>query len=286
MKIEITDEQKILYPKDKLTKLDIANYYNDIARVMIPHVKDRPISMKRFPNGIKGESFFQKKLPDYFPKWIKTASVLVKERKSRQKQVMIQNVSTLLYLANQATLESHIWLSRYDKINNPDKLVFDLDPSKSKTFQDLVDAAFILKKHLEGDGLVPFVMTTGSKGLHVVVPLRRTVSFDESRKYAREVVATIVQEFPKKYTDQLRKTSRRGRIFFDYLRNAYAQTTIAPYALRALPGAPVATPLDWRELRNKKLHAQSYNIKNIFQRLSKKDDPWKDFKKRSRGLPK
>jgi bifunctional non-homologous end joining protein LigD len=283
--VEISHEQKILYPKDKLTKLDVAQYYKDIAPVMLPHIKDRPISMRRFPNGIKGKNFFQKGVPDYFPNWVRTASILVKERKTRQKQVMVQDVATLVYLANQANLEFHIWLSRYDKINRPDKLVFDLDPSKKQSFGELVEAALILKEYLEDDGLFPFVMTSGSKGLHVVVPLRRTVFFDESREYARGIVREIVQSYPKKYTDQARKFSRRGRIFIDYLRNAYAQTSVAPYSLRALPGAPVATPLDWKELKNKKLHAQSYTIKNIFQRLSKKDDPWKNFRKKSRSLP-
>lgn len=274
--IEIVHPEKYLYKKERVSKSEVLNYYERIADHMLFHVLGRPISMKRFPDGIDEEGFYQKEVPDYFPKWIKTAHVPVKEEKKSQKQVLIHSRATLLYLANQAAIGIHIWLSRHDKLDTPDRMIFDFDPSKitKKSFKEIVEAARMLKRILKDVGLTPFVMTTGSRGLHVVVPIKREKSFDEVRAIAKAIAETVEKRYPDLYTTETKKNKRKGKIFIDYLRNAYGQTSIAPYSLRPRRGAPIATPLDWAELGRIK-GSTHYTIENIFKRLSQKEGPWK-----------
>lgn len=281
MKTKFTNEDKILFPKDKITKGDLIAYYARVSGRMLPLIKGRPISMKRYPDGIKKEGFVQKKVSDYFPDWIKTKSVGRKEQSSI-KMVVCNNKDTLLYLANQACITPHIWQSKIDDLKRPTRMVFDLDPS-GKDFARVIEAAKDLQDILEHDyKLKTFVMTTGSKGLHVVVPIKKGPSFEEVRGFARDVGKILVDELPGKYTLNPRKASRRGKLFIDYLRNGYAQTAVAPYAVRALDGAPVATPLSWRELTSR-LSPQSHTLKNIGRRLSKAD-PWAGFERAARKL--
>ena len=182
--------------------------------------------------------------------------------------------SDLIYLANQACLVPHVWLSREDNIENPDKLVFDLDPS-GENFGEVKFAAFKLKKVLEDKGLTSYVMTTGSKGLHVTIPIKADHPFKKVRDFAEELARQLAKNYPDRLTTESRKVKREGRLLLDYMRNAFGQTSVVPYALRALPDAPVAAPLDWEELKRSKLNPRSYNINKIFYRLSQKEDPWK-----------
>jgi bifunctional non-homologous end joining protein LigD len=279
--IEITHPEKIWFPKEKIKKSDIVQYYYDIAPVMIPHMKDRPLSMHRFPDGITGEDFYQKDAPDYFPSWIKRVDV--KKTGGVIHHVLCNNQATLVYLATQAVLTPHVWLSKAPKINFPDRLIFDLDV-ETKEFFLVRETALLLKDFFEDLGLVPFVKTTGSRGLHVEVPLKPTVEFDVVRSFAKEVADYFAAQYPKKLTTEVRKEKRKGRLFLDIARNAYAQTAVAAYAVRARPGAPVATPLVWEEVEDTKLTSQKYNTQNIFKRLDKMGDPWKDINKYARTL--
>jgi len=281
MKVEITNKDKILFPKDKITKGDLIAYYVKVSARMLPLIKDRPISMKRYPDGIKKEGFVQKKVSDYFPNWIKTKAVGRKEQASI-KMLVCNNKDTLLYLANQACITPHIWQSKIEDLKKPTRMVFDLDPS-GKNFAQVMEAAKDLRDILEHDfKLKAFVMTTGSKGLHVVVPIKKGPSFEEVRTFASEVGQILVEELPGKYTLNPRKSSRCGKLFIDYLRNGYAQTSVAPYGVRALNSAPVATPLSWRELTSP-LSPQSYTLKNIGRSLAK-TDPWAGFERAARKL--
>jgi len=272
--VETSREDKIFFPEDKITKGDLIEYYERIAETILPHLRDRPLTMRRYPDGIKGESFFQKKIGDYFPDWIETKKV--KKQGGAVTHVVCNNAATLVYLANQASIELHPWLSRQDKPNYPDQLIIDLDPS-GDDFEQVRFGAGVVKRLFDKLGLTAFLKTTGSKGLHVLVPLDRRASFDQVRTFARDVGRLLAARHSEKLTTEARKAKRRGRLLIDIARNAYAQTAIAPYAVRAIPGAPVAMPLDWDELEDNKLHAQSYNIKNVFPRLSRKPDPWKDL---------
>jgi bifunctional non-homologous end joining protein LigD len=239
--------------------------------------------MQRFPNGIAADSFWQKEVPDYFPAWIERATFEIKEEQRAQTQVVCNNVETLVYLANQACITFHIWLSQIDKLDYPDKMIFDLDPP-TDDFESVRTTATSIREVLTEIGLTPFVMTTGSRGLHLVVPLDHSADFETVRDFARAFAEVMAARDPKRLTTATRKSERKGRLFLDYLRNAYGQTSVAPYTVRAKPGAPVATPLDWDELAEPGLQSQSYTLQNIFQRLSQKEDPWRDIWSQARSL--
>lgn len=278
MKVEITNEDKILFPKDKITKGDLIAYYETVASRMIPLIKDRPISMKRYPDGIKKEGFFQKEISKYFPDWIKSKAVERKE-KSSIKMVVCNDKDTLRYLANQACITPHIWQSTIKDLKKPNRIIFDLDPP-GKDFSRVIEGAKYLREVLKDDfKLTSYVMTTGSKGLHVVVPLKPLYSFEEVRAFAKKVGQVLAQEEPSLYTLNPRKSGRTKKIFIDYLRNGYAQTAVAPYAVRALDGAPVAMPLSWNELTSR-LTPRSFTLKSIKRRLAKVD-PWKGMRPQS-----
>lgn len=278
MKVEITNEDKVLFPKDKITKGDLIAYYTTVSSRILPLIKDRPISMKRYPDGIKKGGFVQKQVLDYFPNWIKTKAVKRKEQSSI-KMLVCNDKDTLRYLANQACVTPHIWQSTLKDLKRPNRMVFDLDPP-GKNFSLVVEGAKFLREVLEHDfKLKSYVMTTGSKGLHVVVPLKPLHSFEEVRAYAKEVGQVLATEDPTHYTLNPRKSGRRSKLFIDYLRNGYAQTAVAPYAVRALDGAPVAMPLSWNEV-TARLSPQSFTVKNIKRRLSKAD-PWKGMRPQS-----
>jgi bifunctional non-homologous end joining protein LigD len=278
--IEVGHADKIFFPEDGYTKWDMVDYYHRIAPVMLPHMKGRAVTMLRMTDGIHGESFYHKEAPAYFPDWIKRAT-LPKEG-GVTNYVVCDDAATLTYLADQACVTPHLWLSRVNKPRKPDMMIFDLDPS-GEDFEMVRNAAFSLKELLEKLGLKPFVKTTGSRGVHVVSPLAPKADFDEVRSFAEDVARYLALSDSNNLTVEQRKEKRKGRVFIDTLRNSYAQTAVAPYALRAKPGAPVATPVTWEELRGKKLGPQSYNLKNIFKRIASVKDPWAEIWKVEAG---
>ncbi len=282
--IETSNEDKEVFPDAGLTKGNVIDYYEKIAGVMLPYLKDRTVSMQRFPDGIGTKGFYQKKAGGYFPDWIDTVSV--KKEGGANTQVVINKAATLVYLANQAMLTPHIWLSRTDKLDHPDRLVFDLDPPDDD-FTPVREAAKKVCHFLDDElGLPVFVQTTGSRGLHVVVPLDRSAGFDSVREFAQDAAKILAGRHPDTLTVEVRKNKRQGRLFLDTARNAYAQTFVAPYALRPRAGAPVATPLELEELKDPKLHARRFTVKNIFRRLGGREDPWKGMNRRAVSLKK
>ncbi len=282
--VTTTNEDFILFPKSKITKGELVDYYYEIAPIMLLYTKNRPLTMVRYPRGIDQEGFYQKDTPDYFPNYIKRKIIKKKEGGSTA-YVVCNNEATLVYLANQGCITPHLWLSKIDKLHYPDKMVFDLDPPPlGKNFALVRKTALRLKDILEEIGLVPFVKTTGSKGLHVVVPLKRTANFDEVRAFARQIAEQLIVQDSKNLTLEIRKDKRRGKIFIDILRNAFAQTAVAPYAVRPKEKAPVATPISWDEVHDSKLTSQRYNIKTVFKRLEKYGDEWEDMNKCARSI--
>lgn len=282
--VEITNPDRILFPADKITKRELIDYYLDIASYCLPWAKNHPMTMLRYPNGIKGEGFFQKNVGSYFPAWIKT--VAIKHEASLVNYVVCNNAATLAYIANQACITPHLWLSRIDKLHIPDRMIFDLDPSGSN-FDLVRKTAKDLRMLLEDElGLTAFVMTTGSRGFHIWVPLKRSLMFDVVHELAETIGQIIVKRYPKTATLAMPKVQRKGKVFIDYLRNSYSALAVMPYAVRAKPGAPIATPLHWDELNDSKLDPQKYTIKNIAKRLAKIDDPWANMAKIACSLKK
>lgn len=271
--IEITHPDKILFPKSEITKKEIIDYYSAITDRMIPYMKGRPIAMKRYVNGIGREGFFQKKAGEYFPSWIKTEKV--KKENGFVNQVIVDSKDTLAYLANQDVIEFHLFLSNISDLGKPDKIIFDLDASLDK-FNDVKKVALSLKNELDKIGSKSYVMTTGSRGLHVVAPIKQNISFGEAKEFALSIAKRIEN---KNTTLQQRKEKRGNKVFIDILRNNYAQLAIAPYSVRAREGAPVAMPILWSEL-SKINSSQQFNIFNSLKRK----DAWIGFGKKSFDL--
>lgn len=268
-------KNKVLFPRSGITKNDVIRYYEKIADHILPYLKHRPLTMQRFPKGILEEGFFQKHIPSYFPDWIPT--VKIRKVGGWVNHVVCNTKETLLYLVSQDVLTFHVALSKIDKIDYPDKLIFDLDPPKGN-FDLVIKAAKALRDLLEESlTLKTFIMTTGSRGLHVVIPLSQKENFIEAHDFAKIIANHISNANPKEFTTALRKDKRKGRLYIDYLRNSYSQTSVSPFSLRALENAPVATLLSWDELDDITLNAQSYTIDTIFNRLGAKRDPWEGF---------
>ena len=279
--VELSSLDRVLFPDVGVTKGDLVEHYRKVAGRMVPHLKGRPVSMQRFPGGIEEEGFFQKAAPDYFPDWIARAKV--RKEGGTVEHVVCDNAATLVYLANQGCITPHVWLSRADRLHNPDRLIFDLDPPRDD-FEAVRFAAHKLRDLLGELGLDPFPMATGGRGLHLIVPLDRGADFDAVRAFARDIADLLAARHPKRLTTESRKSKRRGRLFLDTLRNAYAQTAVPPYAVRARPGAPVAVPLSWDELSDPDLRGGSWNTRNVSARVEGKNDPWKGIARRARSL--
>jgi bifunctional non-homologous end joining protein LigD len=278
--VKVTNAGKVLYPGDGVTKGDLVDHYLLVAGRMLPHVRGRPVAMERYPDGIDGERIFQKDVPGYFPGWIDR--VKVHKEGGTLQQVVCEQAATLAYLANQACITPHVFLSRTDRLDHPDQLVFDLDPA-GDDFEQARQAALALRSLLEELELPSFPKTTGGKGVHVTVPLDRRADFDTVRRFARQVAAVLAGRQPDRLTTEQRKQQRKGRLYLDVMRNAYAQTAVPPYAVRARPGATVATPLDWSEVEDRSLRPSAFTVGSVPARLEAAD-PWKDLRRRGRSL--
>jgi bifunctional non-homologous end joining protein LigD len=249
---------------------------------MLPHISFRPVSMQRFPDGIDGKGFFHKDIPDYFPDWLRR--VEVPKSGGTVTHVYVCDSDALVYLVNQNTITPHVWLSRADRVWQPDRMVIDLDPPPGSDFNAVRRAARHSGDLLRELGFTPFAQVTGSKGIHVWTPLRRRAGHAEVRSFAGDLARVLAACHPDDLTTEWRKEKRDGRILVDTARNTYAQTAVPPYAVRPRPGAPVATPIEWEELSDSKLRPDRWNVRNVLRRLRAKGDPWADISSYARGI--
>jgi bifunctional non-homologous end joining protein LigD len=279
--VRISNPDKLMFPDLGISKRNLVDYYSAVAEVMLPEIKGHLLTLERFPNGIDGKRFYQKDMSDYFPDWI--------DRKTVPKQggevthVVASEPAALAYLANQACVTLHMSLSRQDAVDYPNQMIFDLDPS-SDDFGAIKSTALDLKDVLEELGLHSVVKTTGSRGLHVTIPLSRKDDFATVRAFARDLATHFAEQFPDRLTVEGRKEKRRGRIFVDWLRNSYGATAVAPFSVRARPGAPVAMPISWDEVKSARLTPSRYKMSNAVKVISKRDDPWKGWRRKARSL--
>jgi bifunctional non-homologous end joining protein LigD len=280
-RVKVSRPEKVLFPDDGITKADLAAYYERIAAAMLPHVRARPVMLQRFPNGIGSRPIVQQKAREHFPSWVHRVTV-ERETGGTITHATIDDAATLVYLADQACITPHVWLSRGDRPRNPDQMVFDLDPPEDG-FSLVLDAARVLREALEDLGLVPFVRTSGSRGLHVHVPLDRRAGFDRVRALSRRIARDVAEARPGRFTVEQRKAERDGRLYLDVMRNGYGQTVVAPYAVRPRPGAPVATPLDWSEL-DRRLRPERFTLQTVPRRVERDGDPWEHMRARARSL--
>jgi bifunctional non-homologous end joining protein LigD len=279
--VRITHSDRVVFPRARLTKLDLARHYERVAPLMLPYVRDRPLALQAFPDGIEGNGYFMKAVPGYFPEWVDRTTV--PKKNGTITHVLAQDAATLVYLAGQNVITLHTWLSRADEPRQPDRLTLDFDPSGGG-FAEVRAAARAAGDRLRDLGLVPYAMTTGSRGIHIVCPLRRGASFPDVHEFARAIAEDMVADDPRHLTLEWRKADRGNRIYVDVNRIAYAQHAVAPYAVRPRPEAPVAVPLHWEELSDRALKPDRWTVTNVDARLED-GDPWRGMNRRGRALP-
>jgi bifunctional non-homologous end joining protein LigD len=273
--VRFTHPDRIVFPDVKITKRDLAAYYTEVAPFLLPHLEDRPLSLVRCPDGVGKACFYQKHLGESMPEAVR--GIPIKEKGGTATSIVIDDLAGLISLVQMGVLEIHPWGSREDRLDRPDRLIFDLDPAEDLTWGDVVRAARLARDRLKDLGLDSFVRTTGGKGLHVVVPLVRRASWEELKALARAFADAVVREHPKQYIAQSSKAKRPGKIYIDYLRNERGATAIAAYSTRARAGATVATPLSWDEL-SASSRPDRFNTRTVPRRLeSMKRDPWEGF---------
>src|SRR5258708_6536388 len=245
-KLELANLQKVLYPDENIVKAELIEYYLKVAPTILAHVKGRPLSLVRFPDGIGGESFFQKNRPNWAPDWLEHVT-LGEEKKD---YVIATEEASLVWLANLACIELHQMHSRAPHFDKPDYIVYDFDPPEAVAFPQVAELPKEFKEHLEGFGYHAFVKTTGRKGLHIVTPIEPKWEFHQAFEAARALAQPFVDSRPSSMTLQISKESRKGKTLLDIYRNRTSQTIISAYSVRGLPGAPVSVPLNWEELES------------------------------------
>jgi len=282
--VETSSEDKVLFPESGFTKGDVIDYYERAWQLMAPWLENRCLTIQRFPDGIDRDGFFQQHRTGYLPEFVGACTLSTASGDDEIEHIVVNNRAALAYLCNLGAITFHGWLSNVQDPNRPDRVVFDLDPS-GDDLDAVVLAARRLRDALDGAGLVPFVMTTGSSGMHVIAPLNCARTFDEVRDFARSLASDVADSVPDRLTIEQRKSARKGRLYIDVMRNAYGQTSVLPYSLRVLPGAPCATPLRWDELERHDIDPRMFRMDNIWRRLGRIEDPFHDFAEHARRLP-
>jgi bifunctional non-homologous end joining protein LigD len=283
--VPFTHPDKLLFADPEISKRALGEYYASVAEAMLPLIRDRPLALQAFPDGIAGKGYFMKSVPRYFPEWV--GRVTVPKRGGTLTQVLARDAATLVYLAGQNVVTPHVWLSRADAPRCPDRLIIDFDPSEGVGFAQVRAAARDAGARLRDAGLATYAMVTGSRGIHVVSPLRRddAVGFGDVHRFARAVAEAMVADNPKWLTLEWHRDERGARIYVDVNRINYAQHAVAPYGVRPRPGGPVAMPIHWEELDDRTLTPDRWTVATAPRRLHSEDDAWARIARHARSLP-
>lgn len=269
-KVEFTNLSKVLYPERRITKAQVIEYYVKMAPRMLHILANRPIVLTRFPDGVDREGFYAKDLPLGTPPWVERFKTYSEAAQREINYVVCNDLDTLVWLANLAALELHMTLSRTDKPEKPDLVLFDVDPRPPTNMNDVTDVALLLKEKLEALGLKSYVKTSGKKGLHIVVPIAREYSFSQTRQFVHKIAKYLSSEFST-VVSEFTKVKEPGTVYIDYLQNSHGKTMISPYSLRAVPQATVSMPLDWTDVK-KGLKPEEFTL---FSAVESKNNPWK-----------
>lgn len=271
--LAFTNTGKVFWPKEKYTKGDVIAYYEKIAAVMLPYLKDRPQNLNRHPSGTQGKNFYQKNFRLKAPVFVHTKDVWAQSDQKKLRYLLCQNKETLLYLANLGCIEINPWSSRLQNLDRPDYLVIDLDPD-GNSYDEVVLVARQVHSVLIKAGITSYPKTSGKTGMHICVPLGAQYSYKQAREFAELIARMVNAGLPRITSIERNPKKRRGKIYIDFLQNGPGQTIAAPYSLRPYPGATVSTPLEWKEVQGG-LNPRDFTIKTIFKRLKKKGDLWK-----------
>jgi bifunctional non-homologous end joining protein LigD len=277
----ITHPDKLLFPEDGVSKGDLAAYYEAVAEVMLPHIAGRPLTMERYPNGIGQKGFMQKDVSRGFPAWLER--IEVPKKGGVVHHALINDLRSLLWMANQNTITPHVWISRAPRLYYPDLCVFDLDPAEDDA-RTVADVALALRDLLKELELASWIKTSGSKGFHIVVPLDGRARMGEVARVADAVGRMLVERDPTRLTQEFSKADRGGRIYVDTGRNGYSATFAAPYAVRPKPGAPVSAPVTWDEVESGTIGPRSFTLRAVPQRVAAVGDPWAELLTRPQSL--
>jgi bifunctional non-homologous end joining protein LigD len=282
--VRLSNLDKPYWPEEGITKGDLLRYYRDVAPTLLPHLRDRPFTMKRYPDGWAGRPFFRRDAANYVPPWVKRADARVmSEQGERTIEVpAVNDELALLWMVNTGCIECHTWYSRMDRLDRPDWVVFDLDPSDDVGFPETVEVARLVKKALDAFGLTSFPKTSGAHGLHVLVPLERRHTYDDTRRFADRVARRIAEAHPDLATTEWSKAKRRG-VLIDARQNAKGKSIASVYSVRPMPGAPVSTPLRWNEV-NQKLDPASYTMDAMLRRVGRYGDLYEGVLKTKQRL--
>ncbi|MPT32582.1 MAG: DNA ligase D [Chryseobacterium sp.] len=273
--LKLTNQNKIYFPEDDITKGDVIDFYQSISKYILPHLRDRPQSMNRYPNGIKGLSFFQKDAAEKTPDWIETQKVFSESSDKYINYIICNDKETLAYLNNLGCIELNIWTSRVKKADNPDYLVLDLDPSEKNSFEDVIETAQAVKEVLDLAGVDGYPKTSGSSGIHIYIPMNAKYSYEQVKDFGHLLMQMVQQKVPDLTTLERSLQKRdKNKIYLDYLQNRRGQTLASVYSLRPKNGAPVSMPLEWEEVKNG-LRPTDFNIHNSLDRLKEKGDIFK-----------
>jgi len=273
--VRLSNLDKPFWPEERITKGDLLRYYRKVAPTLLPHLRGRPFTLKRYPDGWQGRPFFRRDATNYAPAWIERVAVRVTSRGSPQQSRTIEvpvvnDELALLWMINTGCIECHTWYSRIDKLERPDWVVFDLDPSEDVGFAETVEVARLVKQTLDALGLASFPKTSGAHGLHVLVPIERRHTYDDTRRLATDVARAIAGDHPDVATTEWSKAKRRG-VLIDASQNAKGKSIASVYSVRPMPGAPVSTPLRWDEVDDK-LDPASYTMDALLDRLDRHGD--------------
>jgi bifunctional non-homologous end joining protein LigD len=268
----ITHPEKVLFPDDGITKEELAAYYDEVATVMLPHLRRRPITMERFPGGIAAQGFIQKDVSKGFPPWLKR--VEAPKKGGVVHYPLAGNRQSLQWLANQNAVTLHVWTSRAPRLERPDICVLDLDPSREDA-EALREVMLVLKSILDERGHDSWVKTSGSKGFHVILRMPARATFDDSSSLADAIARTVVERLPDEVTQAFAKADRHDRIYIDTARNRPGATFAAAYTVRARPGAPISAPCTWDEVSSGTVHPQTFTLRTMEARLAAVGDLWK-----------
>jgi bifunctional non-homologous end joining protein LigD len=287
-KIEVSNLDKVLYPKSGFTKGEVIDYYVRVSKALLPHLKDRPITLKRYPEGVEGFYFYEKQCPSHRPEWIRTTAVPRSEG-GKISYCVINDLPALIWAANLADLELHTFLHRAPKIDRPTALVFDLDPGAPANIINCCEVALWFRKIFDGLKLKSFPKTSGSKGMQVYVPLNTPVTYETTKAFARALAEALEQQQPKTVIARMTKSARKGKVFVDWSQNDSHKTTVNVYSLRAKEPPAVSTPVTWKEvetaLKTKDAKRLEFRIEEVLKRIAQHGDLFEPVLKLKQKLP-
>lgn len=268
----VTNPAKVLWPGEGITKLDLVRYYQSVAPVLLPHLRDRPLVMKPFPNGIEGRFYFRQTLPKTAPPWLSAWTHIPRVDGKPNQMPLAQDPASLTWLANQAAIEMHPWLSRIDAPEQPDYVVFDLDIVDAELFPQVLEASLLVRDAVHDTRLTSYAKTTGGDGMHIFVPIRRGPSFDATRAWALSLAQALRERHPSLFSTESQIAGRERLVLIDYAQNALGKTTVAPYSVRPRPGATVSMPLTWEEVETGVVRPAAFTIRTAPDRIAERGD--------------